>query len=311
MAPTEPTTNTNPATNSNTTTTSNAAALESVRPRLMALPTAKLRIINLDIATIILTIMGALPLLRALRPAIAAMLGEAMAVNIDELPIFAQAMAQAHSEYLIALAPTDVQKLSDEVVAERDVLVSDAGTLVKRKLLQAGELGELRGNVGFANQIFDVFQLVTLYRKHWPEVEGHTGVKLADLDRAEQLAQRFARVLSERETVAAEAGVLGELRQRAFTMLVDLYDQVRRAVMYLRWTEGDVESIAPSLWAGRGKRNGQNAPAADAPTPVIATPVLGTPIATDPVTPVIAAPAAPAAPPIAPGLPGASPFISH
>jgi hypothetical protein len=78
--------------------------------------------------------------------------------------------------------------------------------------------------------------------------------------------------------------------------------------MYLRWTEGDVESIAPSLWAGRGKRNGQNAPAADAPTPVIAapvvaTPVIGTPIATDPVTP--------AAPPIAPGLPGASPFVTH
>lgn len=44
------------------------------------------------------------------------------------------------------------------------------------------------------------------------------------------------------------------MRQRAFTLLVSSYDEARRAVSFLRWHEQDLESIAPSLWSGRGAR---------------------------------------------------------
>ena len=47
-------------------------------------------------------------------------------------------------------------------------------------------------------------------------------------------------------------------RQRAFTLLVKAYDQVRRAATFVRWENDDVEKYAPSLWAGRGGRGSSN-----------------------------------------------------
>jgi len=38
-------------------------------------------------------------------------------------------------------------------------------------------------------------------------------------------------------------------------LVVNTYDEVRRAVHYLRWREGDAEEIAPSLYSGRRRRS--------------------------------------------------------
>lgn len=43
-------------------------------------------------------------------------------------------------------------------------------------------------------------------------------------------------------------------RQRAYTLFVTSHDQVRRAISYLRWEQGDVDDIAPSLFAGKKRR---------------------------------------------------------
>lgn len=45
--------------------------------------------------------------------------------------------------------------------------------------------------------------------------------------------------------------VVSDLRVRAFTLLARTYDAARSAGMYLRWKFNDVDSIAPSLYAGR------------------------------------------------------------
>jgi len=56
-----------------------------------------------------------------------------------------------------------------------------------------------------------------------------------------------------------------ERRACAFTLFMRAYDQARRAVIFLRWDEGDADEIAPSLYKGRGGR-GQRAEApAEAP----------------------------------------------
>lgn len=46
------------------------------------------------------------------------------------------------------------------------------------------------------------------------------------------------------------------VRQQAFTLFVKAYDEVRRAVSFLRWKERDADTIAPSLY---GARNGTRA----------------------------------------------------
>ncbi len=81
-------------------------------------------------------------------------------------------------------------------------------------------------------------------------------------------------------------------RQRAYTLLVNAYDQARRAVTYLRREEKDVEKFTPSLWVGRGRRrNGSSEPAKGAEGPANTN---GAPVFAAPTTP---------------GLPGASPFV--
>jgi len=288
------------------TTLSIADSFERVRPELLAMSKESLRPINLDIPTVVVTITGTLPEVMAMRPLIAATLGEAQAAHVDRLPMMVHAASQSHADYLIALQPTEVQSQSDALVGKREVLEADATALVRRGFIKAGELAGLRGSVGFNNQIFDVLQLVALLRKHWAAIEGRTGVTLAELDEAERAAQRFTEVLAAREKLASAVGAVADLRQRAYTMLLMTYEQVQRAIRYLRFLEDDVDDIVPSLWAGRRRSS------ARADSPVDAEPRVLGPAAPTPVTPAVTGPgAAPVTPvtPIAPGLPGASPFM--
>lgn len=45
-----------------------------------------------------------------------------------------------------------------------------------------------------------------------------------------------------------------ELRRRAFTLLARAYDQCRRVVTFLRWSEGDADKITPAFAGPRSKR---------------------------------------------------------
>jgi hypothetical protein len=119
-----------------------------------------------------------------------------------------------------------------------------------------------------------------------------------------------------REEAPANVAEVAQQRQRNFTLFVKAYDEVRRAVSFLRWKEGDLDRIAPSLYSGRGNSNVRPK---QEPQPVVpATPPAqgGTTIGTGAATaPAATAPASantahtPAAG-ASNGLPGASPFAS-
>jgi hypothetical protein len=57
-----------------------------------------------------------------------------------------------------------------------------------------------------------------------------------------------------------------QIRQRLFTLFVTAWDQVRRALGFLRWNEDDVDDIAPSLYAGRARRKTDVPPEPPEPT---------------------------------------------
>jgi hypothetical protein len=71
----------------------------------------------------------------------------------------------------------------------------------------------------------------------------------------------------------AAGGAAVALRQRAFTLFATTYDEVRRAVSYLRWHDGDGDDIAPSLFACRGGPGTATDPST-APTLPDGTPVV-------------------------------------
>ncbi|MFO0711452.1 MAG: hypothetical protein U0353_16495 [Sandaracinus sp.] len=144
--------------------------------------------------------------------------------------------------------------ISKELVEMRELPVTDLTSLVNGKRVDATVLAGLRGSVGFRNQVTDVVQLTAIFRRHWESVRATTPVTIDDLERAETLATKLTQLLGMREQGSLEASGVGEMRQRAFSKFVHTYDQLRRAMTFLRWDEGDVDSVIPSLWAGRGGR---------------------------------------------------------
>jgi hypothetical protein len=250
-----------------TTTTNLSGALEQALPELMEMPAESLRPINLDITTAAVTVLGAMPALRERRPEIAAQLGEEHAAPIDKVELFTQAALQANANHNVSVAPARVQALSAEVVDKREVLYAEAIVQVKRKHLAPDALADLRGVVGFANQAHDLVQLIAAFRTNWATLEPVTHVTIAELDEAEQLAKRFLLALGEREQGPMSTSVSADVQKRAYTKFVDTWDLVRRAIVFLRWGKGDADTLAPSLWAGRGGRKARTA--GDGEDPVI------------------------------------------
>jgi hypothetical protein len=81
--------------------------------------------------------------------------------------------------------------------------------------------------------------------------------------------------------------------------LVSVYDQVRRMITFVRWSEGDADAIAPSLYAtprGFHRTASVNEPAPSPPDALVVTP--------EPVTP---EPVAPAPSPEIDPIPGSGP----
>ena len=283
-------------------------ALAQVKDELLAIPEDQLRAVNFDIPAAIVVILGAVPGLQQQRPEIVRVLGESFASPIDRVPVYAKAAYQAHADHLSLSTPAGLQAMSEAMVTIRDVLETDATSLVKRKLAPGGEIAALRGNVGFQNQITDTLQLIGFFRRHWTRVESTTPVTEEDLDRAATLAATFANALGEREKATSSTSESADLRIRAYTQLVITWDEIRRVVTFLRWHQGDVDALAPSLWAGRGRRSDESertvAPVIVAGPTAPSTPVVAAPT---PASPSVTPPAAP----IAPGMPGSSPFITR
>ena len=75
---------------------------------------------------------------------------------------------------------------------------------------------------------------------------------------------RLQRVLILATLAVLPAWLSGQsLDPKAFTLFARAYDQCRRLVSYLRWDTGDAESIAPSIYVRKRRRNGEEA--ADSP----------------------------------------------
>src|SRR5262249_25139756 len=149
---------------------------------------------------------------------------------------------------------------------------TDAGALVKRGLLEAASIADLKGTTGYLNVASDVAVLARIMRERWSTIEGQTGVKYRELLEAESLYERFMDADGTREQQGVKVAAATEQRQRAYTLMMNAYDEARRAVSWLRWHEDDVEKFAPSP-SGNRSRKVAEPPPPPAPQPVVpATP---------------------------------------
>jgi len=267
--------------------------------------------VNVDLPSAVNTAVGSLPRLLALRDRVKEELPKFDLSHFEQLEQFALAAAHAHGKFLAASAPPEsLVALNERGMALRDMLYNDAVALAGRGLISGDKIGDFKANVGYKNITYDLIGLAGLLKENWAKISGRTGIQMSELDEAEALAGKLISALSAREQQPAIVAEVAVQRQRNFTLFANAYDQVRRAIAYLHWDEGDLEKVAPSLYGGRVVK--RKTEVAEPVTDVPAKPTPGsTPAPTVPV--VTAGGTPPAAPPPTTadaGMPGANPFAS-
>jgi hypothetical protein len=287
------------------------AALEKVKRDLDSLEPEDLVAINIDPLGAVVTARGAYKKILVYHDQIAALPG----FNLDYLEQFDTYARAAHYTQTLLISPSTSSESFQELVAEasalRENFLAEATLLVTRGILAENALACLKGAVGFQNIASDVMMLSNLLRGVWPQIAARTLVTEAELDRAEVLSDLVVNDLGQREQAPATIAEVALNRQKTFTLFMTAYDQLRRAISYLRWNEGDADEIAPSLYSGRKRKTPTadvtTTPNTTAPSPVThpSTTTTTTASTTAPTTSTTTSAATPAI-----GLPGANPFTN-
>jgi hypothetical protein len=283
-------------------------AFEKTAKARAALAETDLAPINLDVQVALTSVLGTIPRVLEFRSAIAQSLPKFALEQIDNLKTYAEALAFAQTAYLAASSPIEeLPALQARAMEIRDLLLTDVTALAKRGLLDGKPLDELKRGPGYLNTSSDLGVLVRMLRERWSTISSKTAVQAAELDEAEQLFEQITSAYGERTQNPASVAAASDDRHRAYTLLLNAYDEARRAITFLRWKENDVEKIAPSLWTGRGHRTAHAGAAAGGTAPA---PANAPSDANDSGAGRAAAPHAPAnapAPPAVRGTPDAPP----
>ncbi len=282
-------------------------ALAAVRPEIDSVKEDEFATLNFDLPGAVITVLGCIPGLRAFKSRVDA-LAEFEPDKFAKIETYALAASQAHTQYQAASRPiVPITELTAELSAKRDVFLTDVQALVKRKFLDGSRLTELKGTTGSKNIAYDVMLLVAMLRDSWSTVASKTAVSVPELDDAERKADSLATALGLREQSEQEKGEAYRTRMAALTLFVNAYDQVQRAITYLRWNEGDAEKIAPTLYGTRNRKSAkveQESHATATPAPI---PQPTTTAATGSGAQVVISPTSPAAQTV-PGMPANEPY---
>ncbi|WP_437631633.1 hypothetical protein [Sorangium sp. So ce854] len=192
--------------------------------------------------------------------------------------------------HLLSLSSGDVESAVKPLLAEaaplRENLLGDAEALARRGLLDAATVADIRAGQGHIDMANDLVALSALFSASWPDIAGKTAATEEEVKRAGEVGPQLLAALGVMEHGKGPGPTeAADKRARAFALLVHAYDQIRRAVAFLRWDEGDADEIAPSQYKGRTGRATSSTETTAAPadeTPAEPTASPGTPA---PVTP--------------------------
>jgi hypothetical protein len=95
---------------------------------------------------------------------------------------------------------------------------------------------------------------VRFFDESWQELAGTLAITREDLEQGGVLAKHLLEWSTVRDERARALQAFAQLAHQAFTAFCDAYDEVRRAVIFLRSRAGDADEIAPSLYSLRKRR---------------------------------------------------------
>lgn len=225
-------------------------AYQRVRPEIQAL-VARVEPINLDVMHVVTRCLAVSHTVQFLRVE-AAQLPFFDVTTFDRLPVYTRALLHLHTMPGRGRTPkAEVRSLAERVAHLRGCLLAELNAARKRGVT-VNRRCDFGGNRSYLESASDLLSLSLLFRKEWSNFEGKCGVSISELDEGEALGEALYYALGSRNRPKEAAAARAHERAQAFTLVVRTYEELRRAVSFLRWSERDV--LVPSLYAGRCKR---------------------------------------------------------
>lgn len=208
--------------------------------------------INLDIPDVLLTAIGVIPRLSPFIEVVQK-LPEYEYQEFMALRERTMALHYIQAKYTHTLAPQEkLPALLVEATRRRDVFLADCAALIARGIIRKEAITEYKGLNGYKNVAFDLTGVIQLFVDIWPQIKDKTMVSRTELEEHRKFALEFVEAVALREKFTARTAEVTEMRQRVFALFNRSYDQVRRAIIFLRWNQEDADTIIPSLYANRG-----------------------------------------------------------
>ncbi len=227
-------------------------AYQACLPEMQRLLASQVQAVNLDVMDAVRTVRGASERISTLRPAAKAAFNDFNLSLWDKLETYTFALIQAHDAYILSVRSCAVPtEFVNDAQRKFELLYAVVQGLVSRRLLDPSILKRAKGRRGPLRYAYGSLLLVERLREAWPTLADKTGLSEDELTQAELSAERLVSGVAKKNQPKEHAQQLADMRDRAFTLFVYAYGQVRRAVQYLRWDHNDDDTFAPSLYRRR------------------------------------------------------------
>ena len=163
-------------------------AYERTLTRALALDRNVLSPITVDVMGVVLTSMGVAKKLPGFEAELAT-LQQFPQTTLTTFPDEILALFTAQSRYSFATTPVELlPELSEKASRSLSILTTEYKSLVAREVLDGELLKELTGVHGYKNVTVDLAGMTSVFKSAWSTIEGHTGLKYADVLEMDKLA---------------------------------------------------------------------------------------------------------------------------
>lgn len=229
---------------------------------IVAVPDSEVIPLNLDVTTVVGIVNAALVNLARFDTQLAALPGLDMG-PIRKLPDYANALLHWQASTLYATTPSlGLTERAALGIETRERVLHDLGSLVRHGVLDGALLKEFGDSIAHRRVGLDLVGLANLVHDRWDSIGGRSLITLEDMDMAATLGREIVNLCRLRDAAPTLASDAVKMRDKAYTLVVRAYNQARAGMIFVRREEGDVDTLVPSLWVGRGGSK-KRAPDAD------------------------------------------------
>lgn len=240
------------------------AAFTQLEPKLQSLSEAELDSVNIDLERLTKLMESAMPGLVAWGARISALPEFPIELHA-ELGIRLRALQHADSmarQALSALPTGRADTVLDHGIARREALRAEAERWVRNGLLASAPQPAGARDRGFLKIANAIEWNAQRLKSAWSAGGAQSEITMSQLDSDLGLATSLRAASAVRVESQARVDRAIEQRARAFTLFLRAYRCTQRALTYLCWESGDLESRLPPLQGRRGARPKRPSPEA-------------------------------------------------